>query len=231
MFRFVVSSIWQRLKPQFKFLQVFLQIRCKSKVENARNLVPIVLDAPLQKAFRQMRYNFFLISFYFRVDVFQKYRQVYCPCLLLPFLCAINKALAIRKGLAQEVLPLNNIWIRGRCKSSRWISTNSTFTFSAVFTSDHPCINGIQCKKLWKSSVSSNTSPPRSYLSCWYVLESWRRSAKCRLVWMEGRSWARDLLTENGDGRRHWQDLHRAIIIIIITKPKPAYVSRKVLTD
>ena len=36
---------------------------------------------------------------------------LYCPCLLLPLLCAINKALAIRKVLAQKVLPLNNIWI------------------------------------------------------------------------------------------------------------------------
>ena len=55
-------------------------------------------------------------------------------------------------------------------KSSRWISTNTTFTFSAVFISD-PCIGGMQrtsihgwsekkpAGKLWKSSRSSNTSP------------------------------------------------------------------------
>ena len=40
---------------------------------------------------------------------------LYCPCLLLPLLCAINKALAIRKVLAQKVLPLNNIWIVDKC--------------------------------------------------------------------------------------------------------------------
>ena len=58
------------------------------------------------------------------------------------------------------------VWPKGS------ISTNTTFTFSMVFTSDHPYIKGIlftlntlvvwseiRRKKLWKSSMSSNTSP------------------------------------------------------------------------
>ena len=72
-----------------------------------------------KKAFRQMRYNFFLTASISVLDLkLHRYTDkdvLYCPCLLLPLLSAINKALAIRKVLTQKVLPLNNIWIVDKC--------------------------------------------------------------------------------------------------------------------